>query len=635
MEAARLRPLTPRIPALRGDGGNGHGPDPRLPPPRPALADGGDQRHSDGRRHAGPADHLHGDRAPARRRGAGRPARQQGRSARPGAQARADLARGGRRHLSSTSSRSRPPSSARASPASPPSSREPGGPRIFLRADRVARLRPGDGGDGRDQRRRPAQGRPGQHPGARAADGPGAKPPASESPRRGMSPCSPRCRSASPPPGCRCRRAIRSKSRSSTRSASKARPRRPRRRGRRRSPGRGRASRAGHAGAARDRSRPRRGPSRGPAAARAGAEPAAPAPRPSQRRRLPRRPPQPAPAATRGEPRRAEQRRRRAQRPPNPSQSTAPPAAAAGAAVQASLGAEVRRQLKPHWKAPTGADAEQLRTEVVIALAEDGRVDRRPDRRHQRPDREQPAAGPAPPGAGRRAPSVSLRPSGFPPNITRRGSQLRVTFDKRLRNDEAPVPARPVRCSRCPPPPSSASTSPTKAATISSSPSRSCRPRRRADTPAGSTEALGRQVAEVVAADLRGSGLFRPVGPAGVRAVPFAEVTAPGLCRMERRRRRRARPGLRPRQSGRAAHRRLLSLRRRAAVRADPPGLCRRSARLAPRRPQMRRRHLFAPVRREPLLRQPHRLYRRERAQGARGSSGSRSWIRTAPTTAS
>lgn len=59
---------------------------------------------------------------------------------------------------------------------------------------------------------------------------------------------------------------------------------------------------------------------------------------------------------------------------PNPSQSTSPPAAAAGPAVQASLGAEVRRQLKPHWKAPTGADAEQLRTEVVISLGEDGRV---------------------------------------------------------------------------------------------------------------------------------------------------------------------------------------------------------------------------------------------------------------------
>ncbi|HYD38025.1 MAG TPA: TonB C-terminal domain-containing protein [Allosphingosinicella sp.] len=58
----------------------------------------------------------------------------------------------------------------------------------------------------------------------------------------------------------------------------------------------------------------------------------------------------------------------------NPSQATSPPAAAAGPQVQASLGAEVRRQLKPHWKAPTGADAEQLRTEMVITLAEDGRA---------------------------------------------------------------------------------------------------------------------------------------------------------------------------------------------------------------------------------------------------------------------
>lgn len=56
------------------------------------------------------------------------------------------------------------------------------------------------------------------------------------------------------------------------------------------------------------------------------------------------------------------------------SRSVTPPAAAAGPAVQASLGAEVRRQLKPHWKAPTGADAEQLRTEVVISLAENGAV---------------------------------------------------------------------------------------------------------------------------------------------------------------------------------------------------------------------------------------------------------------------
>lgn len=48
-----------------------------------------------------------------------------------------------------------------------------------------------------------------------------------------------------------------------------------------------------------------------------------------------------------------------------------------------------------------------------------------------------------------------------------------------------------------------------------------------APTAAGTTDALGRQVAEVVASDLRGSGLFRPIGPAQVRNITFPEVTAP------------------------------------------------------------------------------------------------------------
>ena len=50
-----------------------------------------------------------------------------------------------------------------------------------------------------------------------------------------------------------------------------------------------------------------------------------------------------------------------------------------------------------------------------------------------------------------------------------------------------------------------------------------------AQTPAGTTDLLGRQIAEVVAADLRGSGLFRPVGPGGVRAIGFNEVSAPAF----------------------------------------------------------------------------------------------------------
>lgn len=48
------------------------------------------------------------------------------------------------------------------------------------------------------------------------------------------------------------------------------------------------------------------------------------------------------------------------------------PRAAAGPAVEASLAREVLRQLKPHWRAPTGADAEALRTTLSIRLARDG-----------------------------------------------------------------------------------------------------------------------------------------------------------------------------------------------------------------------------------------------------------------------
>ena len=59
---------------------------------------------------------------------------------------------------------------------------------------------------------------------------------------------------------------------------------------------------------------------------------------------------------------------------PSTSRSNATPAAEAGAAVKASLAGLVRRQLKPHWKAPSGADAELLRTELSIALARDGSI---------------------------------------------------------------------------------------------------------------------------------------------------------------------------------------------------------------------------------------------------------------------
>ena len=49
------------------------------------------------------------------------------------------------------------------------------------------------------------------------------------------------------------------------------------------------------------------------------------------------------------------------------------------------------------------------------------------------------------------------------------------------------------------------------------------------DTPAGSTDTLGRQLAEIVTNDLRNSGLFTPLSPGGLRPIAFPEVTAPGF----------------------------------------------------------------------------------------------------------
>ena len=46
-------------------------------------------------------------------------------------------------------------------------------------------------------------------------------------------------------------------------------------------------------------------------------------------------------------------------------------------------------------------------------------------------------------------------------------------------------------------------------------------------TPAGSTDALGRQLADIVGNDLRNSGLFTPLSPGSLRAPSFPEVTAP------------------------------------------------------------------------------------------------------------
>lgn len=54
--------------------------------------------------------------------------------------------------------------------------------------------------------------------------------------------------------------------------------------------------------------------------------------------------------------------------------ATAAPAVRITAAIQSSLGSEIRRQIKPHWAGPTGPDVDALRTAVKISFARDGSV---------------------------------------------------------------------------------------------------------------------------------------------------------------------------------------------------------------------------------------------------------------------
>ncbi len=58
--------------------------------------------------------------------------------------------------------------------------------------------------------------------------------------------------------------------------------------------------------------------------------------------------------------------------------SAGTPAKTIGPAIASSIGAEIRRQLKPHWKSPTGADVELLRTTLIVRLKRDGSIDGSP-----------------------------------------------------------------------------------------------------------------------------------------------------------------------------------------------------------------------------------------------------------------
>ncbi|ATY34747.1 cell envelope biogenesis protein TolA [Sphingomonas psychrotolerans] len=49
-----------------------------------------------------------------------------------------------------------------------------------------------------------------------------------------------------------------------------------------------------------------------------------------------------------------------------------PPATTVGPQVRSALEAEVMRQIKPHWRPPSGADSDKLKTRIIVSLNKDG-----------------------------------------------------------------------------------------------------------------------------------------------------------------------------------------------------------------------------------------------------------------------
>lgn len=115
-----------------------------------------------------------------------------------------------------------------------------------------------------------------------------------------------------------------------------------------------------------------------------------------------------------------------------PRKPAPPPATAMGPAQKAALDAEIRRQLKPYWKSPTGADVEQLRTFVDVQLNRDGSLagppqvfdttGKTPSNRSQVTLHQELAVK-----------AIRLAaPFKLPPDLYDGWKSLRISFDKRL-----------------------------------------------------------------------------------------------------------------------------------------------------------------------------------------------------------
>jgi len=177
------------------------------------------------------------------------------------------------------------------------------------------------------------------------------------------------------------------------------------------------------------------------------------APEPLLRARAEPRPSRPAPADTR--PRRRPEETRSEASPPrrereaggsrigdnflegagssSRTDETSAPAATFGASERAALSSAITRQLRPHWNAPDGVDAEKLVSIVSWRLNQDGSLNGRPTCRNQSgsiTDSNRPQAGLH---CERAIRAVQLAaPFNLPEQFYNRWKQLEWQFDRRL-----------------------------------------------------------------------------------------------------------------------------------------------------------------------------------------------------------
>ncbi len=135
--------------------------------------------------------------------------------------------------------------------------------------------------------------------------------------------------------------------------------------------------------------------------------------------------------------------------------------------------------------------------------------------------------------SGNPSPAVAIKREGRKMDSRLRGNDVKWLMRLSLLGSAILLPLLPAQAQQAEPP-----SEPGLSVTVTDETTEAIRiaippmpTQREVATPAGTTTELGQKIAEVIATDLRNSGLFQPVGPAGVGIITMPQVTAPDFDR--------------------------------------------------------------------------------------------------------